>query len=681
MSEKTNGKKTRHLPVATVLCATLGILALGSVVVMINYFDVPALKASLFGLGGYIGCVLLIAMTAMIRSILSRGKFADIKTSNFGNLSLDFIQKLYMPVVICDEKGKIAWYNPALAAKFRSRGMIYGKYIDTICDATIERIIKENDEDGAEVTFNEASDASSTTLVYRAKGYEVISHGRKYYMTIFADFTTTKSLYTKIEEDDVVVAYAVIDNIDELMQHVEKLYNEALAGIEAVLRRHIEGVGGIVRDYGNNKFLCIFKEKDLEQFKGDKFSVLDDVRDVEFGEIPMPVTISIGVADLRGTLAEKERMAQSALDMALQRGGDQVVIKSVDGVEFFGGKTKTVQKRTKVRSRVIAGEFKALVEKCSNVIVMGHRYADFDAFASCLAVARIAGRYGKKVNIVSDVNDSNLAGCFARLEDYPEYKSLFVDKTVAQDLIRSETLAVVVDVNNLSFCEAPDVVANARNLVIIDHHRKTADYAIKPNIVYIEPSASSASELLSEFLEQLIPPGSLPKVEADMLFAGILLDTKKFTHNAGVRTFSSALYLRSEGASPLDAEALFKTGLKDFITEAKFESRVVIYKSVIAIALNEEENNSASVRISASKAADRLLSVEGVQAAFALCRIDDTVHISARSSGTINVQLILEKMGGGGHFDAAGAQVKNLTASTALTTLRAAIDEYLAENI
>lgn len=681
MSERSNGNKTRHLPVATILCATLGILALGFVAVMINYLEVPALKAALYGLGGYIGCVLIIVLVSVIRSLLAKGKFDDIKSSNFGNISLDFIQKLYMPVIICDEKGKIAWYNPALAAKFRNRGMIYGKYIDTICDATIERIIKENDEEGAEVTFNAASDASSAMLVYHAKGYEVLSRGRRYYMTIFSDFTTTKSLYTKIEEDDIIVAYAVIDNIDELMQHVEKLYNEALIGVEAVLRRHISEVSGIVRDYGNNKFLCIFKEKDLERFKEDKFSILDDVREVELGDMPMPVTISMGVADLRGTLAEKERMAQSALDMALQRGGDQVVIKSVDGAEFFGGKTKTVQKRTRVRSRVIAGEFKTLIEKSSNVIVMGHRFADFDAFASCLAVARIAARYGKKVNIVSDTGDPNLAKCFAKLEDYPEYKSIFVDKIAAQDLICSETLAVIVDVNNFSFCEAPDVVANAKNLVVIDHHRKTADYAVKPNIVYIEPSASSASELLSEFLEQLIPPGSLPKAEADLLFAGILLDTKKFTHNAGVRTFSSALYLRSEGASPLDAEAMFKTGLKDFITEAKFESRVVIYKSVIAIALNEEESNPASARISASKAADRLLSVEGVQAAFALCRIDDTVHISARSSGTINVQLILEKMGGGGHFDAAGAQVRNSTASTALTTLRAAIDEYLAENI
>ena len=248
-------------------------------------------------------------------------------------------------------------------------------------------------------------------------------------------------------------------------------------------------------------------------------------------------------------------------------------------------------------------------------------------------------------------------------------------------MIHSGTLAVVVDVNNIDFCEAPDVVNTVQNLVIIDHHRKTAEFKNTPKIAYIEPSASSASELMSEFLEQILPQGTLPKVEADLLLAGILLDTKRFTHNTGVRTFSSALYLRSEGASPIDAQDLFKMGIEDFLSEAKFESHVVIYKSVIAIALNDSDENTSIGRVNAARAADRLLGVEGVLAAFALCRIGDTVHISARSQGRINVQLILEKMGGGGHFDSAGAQMKSSSVANALTMLRTAIDEYLAENM
>lgn len=239
----------------------------------------------------------------------------------------------------------------------------------------------------------------------------------------------------------------------------------------------------------------------------------------------------------------------------------------------------------------------------------------------------------------------------------------------------------MVDVNNVNFCEAPDVIGNAKNVVIIDHHRKTAEFAIQPNIVYIESSASSAAELVSELLEQVLPQGALSKEIADLLFAGMLLDTKQFTHNTGVRTFGSALYLRGEGASPLDANALFKTSIQDFLTEARFESNVVIHRSVIAIALNNEQSLSGMSRVNAAKAADRLLHVEGVLAAFAICKIGDTVHISARSESSINVQLILEKMGGGGHFDAAGAQVSNVTIQDALATLRACIDEYMDENM
>lgn len=679
MSDNTNGKKTR-IPLAATVCAMLGVIALATVALFIEFTEIDRITVSLCGLGGYIVCVLIMAIILLIRGA-SAADLSDLKSSNFGNISLDFIQKLYIPVVICDEKGRIVWYNTALSSKFRGHGTIFGKFIDNICDATIERIVKEDEPDGAEVTFSTADTAASGSTVFRAKGYKVSSRGKTFYMALFIDCTEIKALTAKLDDDDTVIAYAMIDNLDELMQHVQELYDTAASDVEAILRKHMEEIGGVLREYGNHKFLCVFAAKYLAKFEEDKFSMLDEVREIYVGDTSVPVTVSMGIAKIKGTLYEKERITQSALDLALQRGGDQVVIKSADGVEYYGGKTKTVQKRTKVRSRVIASEFMTLMKKSSNVVVMGHRFADFDALAACLAVARLSSFCGIKANVVCDKTDRNLAPCFERLSGYPEYATLFVDKIEAQDLIRSDTLAVVVDVNNLDYCEAPDVVSNVSSIVIIDHHRKTAEYKIQPSIVYIEPSASSASELLAEFLEQVLPAGALPKVEADMLFAGLLLDTKRFTHNTGVRTFSSALYLRGEGASPIDAEALFKTGIKDFLSEAKFESNVVIYKSVIAIALNDGENNSPSMRISAAKAADRLLSVDGVQAAFALCRIDDTVHISARSQGNINVQLILEKMGGGGHFDSAGAQVKNSSTSSALTTLRSAIDEYLAENL
>lgn len=681
MPEKNNRTRNYSLSAGAIICAALGVIALAVCAIVLAYTDYDPSTVVLCALGCYGGALVLAGVIGFVNNRMFAGDFAEMKGSIFGTISLDFIQKLYLPVLICDEKGKIVWYNTALSSKFRTRGVLYGKYIDNICNATIERIIKSDDE-GAEISFLSASEiADENTEVFLAKGYRVVSKSKIFYITIFDNITEVKKLYAQLEDEETLIAYAVIDNLDELMQYVQELYANASSDVEAILRRHMEKVGGILRDYGHNKFMCVFAAKHLEEFEKDRFSMLDEIREIHVGDTTMPVTISMGISTISGSLYEKERATQAALDMALQRGGDQVVIKTADGVEFYGGKTKTVQKRTKVRARVIANELIMLISAADNVLVMGHKFADFDAFASCIAVVRLAKFCGVQALVVSDRNDKNLSGCFKRLEGNPEYQNLFVDKIEAQDMIQSGTLVVVVDVNNLDFCEAPDVVNTVQNLVIIDHHRKTAEFKSQPKIAYIEPSASSASELMSEFLEQILPQGTLPKVEADLLLAGILLDTKRFTHNTGVRTFSSALYLRSEGASPIDAQALFKMNIEDFLSEAKFESNVVIYKSVIAIALNDSNENTSVGRVNAARAADRLLGVEGVLAAFALCRIGDTVHISARSQGKINVQLILEKMGGGGHFDSAGAQMQGSSVANTLTMLRAAIDEYLAENM
>ena len=660
-----------------VILAVLGFLALAASLVLVVYTDFSPMKILIISLAAYLVALILVTILLAVLNRFALGT-AEMSASIFGSISLDLIQKIHLPLLICDDKGKIIWYNHALSSKFHSKGVLYGKYVDNICNATVERIRKGAEE----VVFLAAGEVSDEPMeTYQATDYCVSSRGKVYDIIVFENTTEVRALSARLADEDTIIAYAVIDNLDELMQYVQELYGNAANEVEKILRRHMERIGGVIRSYGHNKFICMFAAKHLAAFEQDRFSMLDEVREIRVGATSMPVTISVGIAKITGTLYEKERATQSALDMALQRGGDQVVIKTPDDFEFYGGKIKTIPKRTKVRARVIANELLMLISAADNVLVMGHKFPDFDAFASCIAVARLAKFCGVQVFIVMDKDSPNIKACSARLADDPAYENLFIDKTVAQDMIRSNTLAIVVDVNNLDFCEAPDVVNTVKNLVIIDHHRKTAEFKNKPKIVYIEPSASSASELLSEFLEQILMPGTLPKVEAEFLLAGMLLDTKHFTHNTGVRTFSSALYLRGEGANPLEAQEYFKMNVNDFVSEAKFENNIVVYKSVIAIALNESEDNTMLERVNAARAADRLLGVEGVQASFALCRIDDTVHISARSQGKINVQLILEKLGGGGHFDSAGAQKKSYTLEKALEELRRAIDEYFDENM
>ena len=679
MSE--NQKKIRRrIPTAAIVCSSLAVIVLAVCAILIMHTEISHTTIIFAALGAYLFVLFIVTLIGIIRNRMTKGNFADIRDSIFGTIALSFTQNAHMPILICDEKGKIIWYNIVLYSGCKSVGVLYGKFLDQICNANLESIIQAGTQ-GKEICFLQESNLENRTPdIFSAQSYRAVSKGKVYYVVVFENVTETKNLQQRLLNENTMIAYAMIDNLDELTQYVQELYSRTTYDVENILRRMMEKVGGIVRNYGNNKFMLVFTAEHLEAFEKDRFSVLDEVREIRVGATALPITLSMGIAKITGSLYEKERATQAALDMALQRGGDQVVVKSDGKYDFYGGKTKTVQKQDKVRSRVIANELIGLLSTSENVIVMGHKYPDFDAFASCIAIFRLAKFCGVKAFIVCDKTTKTLAPCFRKIEGDPEYENVFIDKMEAQDMIRSDTLAVLVDVNNIDFCEAPDIVNTARDVVIIDHHRKTAEFKIQPKISYIEPSASSASELLCEFLEQIIPNKTLPKVEADFLLAGIFLDTKNFTHNTGIRTFSSAMYLKGEGANPLDAKAFFNMELDDFRSEANFETNVVMYRSFIALALNENEDNPPIARVNASRAADRLLTVSGVRASFALCRIGDSVHISARSQGKINVQLILEKIGGGGHFDSAGAQLKGLTIPNAVSILRQAIDEYFIEN-
>lgn len=676
--KKNKGSVFRPFSVGGVLCACFGILTLALCVLCIEYTDYRPERVALLFLAIYLGIVVLIMTVNIVVAAISRRGVHNFATAVTQSVSAQFMQKLTKPVIICDEKGKIVWYNQYLREVCGTKKTFYNKYLDSICDSTLERIVKSDDLLGTDLRFTTGESTEKVMQgIYNAVGYEIEHNSRIYYMMVFTDVTALKTLERRIRDENTYIGYAIIDNLEELLQYVEEGYGRAGEEVEKILEKYFQGVGGFVREYGSNRFMCVFEAQQFNVLEADKFSLLDEIREIRLGETTLSVTISMGISKIEGTLLEKERAAQASLDMALQRGGDQVVVKTKDGVEFYGGKTKAVQKRTRVRSRVIANELAALISRSENVLIMGHRFPDADSFASSMAVARIAKFCGTDVHVVIDENDKNLRLCFRSLEEGTEYSGLFVDRAQAQDLMETGTLVVVMDVNNMKICEAPDIVQSAQEYVVIDHHRKTSEFIKQPIVEYIEPSASSASELMAELLELILPQGTLPKPEADLLFAGMLLDTKQFTHNTGVRTFSAALYLRNEGASPLDAQALFKSDLDDFRNEAQFESNVSIYRGVIAIALNEEDTDNPLTRVNAAKAADRLLSVENVRAAFAVCSVEKVICISARSDNTVNVQLVAEKLGGGGHFDSAGVQLRDVTMKEAIIMLRAAIDEVL----
>lgn len=596
-----------------------------------------------------------------------------------GNITLDFILKLYLPVVICDENGRIIWYNSAFIKMSNPREVLYAKHIDSICSADIGQILADAGSPEAlapEMLSEDGVEATAYNRTFRIKGYRMTAQGKNYVITIWNERTEQRRLAKRLADEETIIAYVMIDNLDELMQFVQEKYRSASAKVEAILKEWADSVGGILKEYERDKFIFVFEARYLDEFIAKKFDILDRIREVRIGEGSMPVTVSIGISRVHGTLADKDHDAHASLDLALQRGGDQVVVKNAHNTEFYGGRTKTVQKRTKVRARVIANELTLNMAKAHNVLIMGHRNPDYDSIGACIGIARLAMFCGVKANIVVNRTDANIKQAIQRVANLPEYSDIFVDSFVGQDMIHSDTLLVIVDVNNPAQFAAPDIFNNVGAVAIIDHHRKTGEFSRQPIITYIEPSASSACELVSEILEQSLPIGGLHREEADVLYGGMLLDTKQFSRNTGVRTFSAALYLRSEGANPAEVQLFFKSGLEDFMREAKFSMNVVTYRQIFAISMSDGDGSQQD-RIAAAKAADKLLSVEGVMASFALVHIDDSVHISARSAGNVNVQLILEKIGGGGYYEAAGALLKNVTMTSALNSLKDAIDDYM----
>ncbi len=629
---------------------------------------------SKFYLLGFVFAVLFVLFNVFYRLVSRKRRQEKNKKSELlTNVTVDLLMDMKTPVAILENDGVIVWYNQSFAEKSDDK-TLYGTNINELLETKLNMNKLKESLSGTDDT--EALVASYSGVKYRVDSYSINSTGEDFFMTVWYDMTSLETLSQKLLDTNPVVSYIFVDTGAESSISMKGDFREVTAKISGVLHEWVSSMNGVLREFERDKYIAVFDNSNVKNITESKCDVLDRVRQAtEFSEFSL--SVSIGMAILTdATFSEKEQVARQALELAMQRGGDQAVLRFDETSEFYGGRFKAVQKRTKMRSRVIAQDLVNLIKNSGNVLIMGHKFADHDSLGSCIGVAALALDYSTKVNIIVNKNDDNIRSMVEKLESIPKYENIFLDKTAGQDLVSYNTLLVVCDVNNFKIFEAPEIYENVKDVVIIDHHRKTGDFIVEPKITYIEPSASSASELVSEMLEQVIQPGTLLKEEAEALFAGMVLDTKQFSRNTGVRTFSVALYLRGEGASPAEIGNYFKSSLADFTSEAHFESNVVIYRDIIAISLFDGDASPAD-KISASKAADRLLTIDGVLASFALCRIDNTVHISARSHGTVNVQLILEKLNGGGHFDAAGAQVDDDSVTRVLSSLRDAIDEYL----
>ena len=493
--------------------------------------------------------------------------------------------------------------------------------------------------------------------------------------TYWFDVTEEDALRAERDRGRPVVGKIMVDNYDELMKAgTEASRSARLARINEKLSAWFDGTDALFCRLDRNQYLFVITQEKYNELVRAKFSVLDSVREV-VTEDGVAATLSIGVGKDVPDFATLFQYASLSIEMALSRGGDQVVVRNSLDFEFYGGKSQASEKRTKVKSRVMANALGELIADASQVFVMGHKHADMDAVGAAAGVACIARKKGKKAQIVIDMEDNAAQAVLARLKALPEYQDTFISGSDAFIMARSGALLVVVDTNRPDFVESEPLLDAVNRVAVIDHHRRAASYIESAALNFHEPYASSASELVTELLQYLVEPGDILRAEAEALLAGIVLDTKNFTQRTGGRTFDAAAYLRRAGADTADVQRLFQGGLDEMVERYSIIRHAEMFHDDIAIAALEEEVD----RVTAAKATDELLTLQGVRASFVLFKKGEGVNLSARSLGEINVQIIMEKLGGGGNSTAAGAQVPQGTVDAVREQLMNAIDEYLEE--
>lgn len=474
-----------------------------------------------------------------------------------------------------------------------------------------------------------------------------------------------------------IVGLIVIDNYEEVLDGLEEFRHPLLLAIvDRKIKKMAKDLGGVVKNFEKDKYILILSQKSLDQLKEERFQILDAIREMDMGN-SIPITLSIGIGTNGQDLDENMEFARVSLDLALSRGGDQVVIKDNQNYQFFGGHAKEGIKNSRVRARVKAYALTELIEDASNVLIMGHKHTDLDCMGAGIGVYTIVSALDKKCKIVLNEVTSSVSYLYDRITKDEKYNNVFISSEEALKLVNKKTLLIVVDVYKQSLCECPELIDKAKKIVVFDHHRKGVDYIENAVLTYHEPYASSTCELITEMLMYINKSISIKQVEADAILAGIIVDTKNFAFKTGIKTFESAAFLKKKGADTVRVKKLFKNSLDNYIARANVVSNMSIYRQAIAISVLDEEVENKLLVVAQS--CDELLNINNVNASFVLCKINDSVSISARSFGEVNVQIIMEKLGGGGHQSMSATQIKDVTIDDAINMLKEAIDDYFKE--
>ncbi len=584
--------------------------------------------------------------------------------SDYAQIQKELLEDMLIPYGLIDRQGNILWQDEELTRLLKRN---YGKKVQEVFkEITDEQLeltdeIKEININFKEHFYRVQLKKVNTDNIFSNSGILQIEN-QEYMAAIYLlDETRLRRLERENIDQKLVVGLIYVDNYEEVLQSVEDVRASLLAAlIDRKINKFISGLDGIVRKLEKDKYFIIFKRQALDAVRSDKFSIIDDIKTVSIGN-ELQVTVSIGIGVGAETYSQLSDYSRAAMDLALGRGGDQAVVKDGENIYYYGGKTKQVEKNTRVKARIKAHALREIIESKESLLIMGHKISDIDAFGAAIGIYKAAKVLNKPAHIILNDITASLRPMVDRFIEHEEFGAeVFIKSEQAIEMIDSNTLVVVVDVNKPSRTECPEILTMTKSIVVLDHHRQTSEVIENALLAYIEPFASSTCEMVAEILQYIQDGIRLKSLEADAMYGGIVIDTNNFVQKTGVRTFEAAAFLKRHGADVVRVKKLFRDNFSDYKWRADSVSKAEIFMDCFAITVCESEGVQ-SPTVLCAQVANELLDINGIEASFVLTDYNDKIYISARSLDSINVQLIMERLGGGGHMNMAGAQIKDRT--------------------
>ena len=607
--------------------------------------------------------------------------------TNYGEMQMRMMKTLTVPFAILSEDGHMLWGNDEFvsvivnkkAARRNIANIFEEITLDSLPDSDEVKVVHVRTEDKyyrVVMRLVESDNAGEGDTV-KTDINQLMDNSRLISVFLY-DETDIMELEQKREAENLVVGLLYIDNYDELIDSIDEIRQSLImALIDRKINKYMQGIDAISKKLEKDKFLFMFKQSYLSEICSNRFAILEEIRDINLGN-ESSATISIGIGVGRDTFVERYDLARAAIDLALGRGGDQAVVKSIDQEKFYGGKSVQIERNARIKARVKAHALKELIEGKERVVVMGHSIGDVDSFGASIGIYRIAKTLNRKANVVLNEVSQSVKPIRDRFYTKEYEEDMIITGDEAKELVDQNTVLVIVDVNRASYTECPELIEQAQSVVVIDHHRQAGDAIDKAVLFYIEPYASSASEMVAEISQYIGSGLKLKSAEAEAMYAGIMIDTNYFSNKTGVRTFEAMAYLRRNGADAVRIRKAFREDIDEYKIRAAAIQDTELYEGVFAIAESKSEGIE-SPTVFASKIANSLLDISNVKASFVLTKYRGKVYISARSIDEVNVQVMMERLGGGGHINMAGAQLENDEVEEAKNMIKQEIDSMIEE--